>query len=70
MWPPFNHGATHETARHAIPSQSDQPRADRLTRSKLVYRVAEDAMLLSDDDEAARLIELWRELQWPEGRLT
>jgi len=59
MWPPSNHGATHETARHAIPSQSDQRRADRLTRSKLVYRVAEDAMLLSDDDEAARPWALW-----------
>jgi hypothetical protein len=37
----------------------DQPRADRLTRSKWIYRAAQDAMILGDEEEAARLWALW-----------
>lgn len=43
------------------------PRADRVTRSKMVFKAAADALLLGDLDECERLIELWHWLQKPEG---
>lgn len=51
----------------AAPIGLQSDKAARHRRAKLVYRAACDAWMTGDMDEAQRLIDLWHQLQRPEG---